>query len=101
MFFFSLGELKNTWSSFFGAQPQAQLKGKKGASNGKQNSKPLDPRMALGICFAYNMGQCSKQAGTCTTAKGRQLKHICDYAADPAKPTDVCGMEHVRKDFHK
>jgi hypothetical protein len=57
--------------------------------------------MALGICFAYNMGQCNKPAGSCTTAKGRQLKHICDYAADPAKPTDVCGLEHVRKDFHK
>jgi hypothetical protein len=96
-----LGELKNTWAAFFGAQPQSQLKGKKQANGGKQTNKAVDPRMALGICFAYNLGQCSKPAGSCTMARGRQLKHVCDNAADPAKPTDVCGLEHMRKDFHK
>jgi hypothetical protein len=34
-------------------------------------------------------------------AKGRPLKHVCDYAADRNKPTEVCGKDHMRKDFHK
>jgi hypothetical protein len=95
--------LKNTWAAFFGAQPQSQLKGKKkeGPSGKASSTKTMDHRLSLGICFAWNMGQCTKPAGSCTTAKGRQLKHICDFAADPAKPTDVCGKEHIRKDFHK
>jgi hypothetical protein len=100
--FLTAGDLKAVWAAFFGAQPQAAL-GQKG--NNKQQKKPnqkaADPRMSLGICFAYNQGNCLKAAGTCTTAKGRQLKHICDFAADPSKPTDVCGKEHIRKDFHK
>jgi hypothetical protein len=29
------------------------------------------------------------------------LKHVCDHIADPAKPNDVCGKDHIRKDFHK
>jgi hypothetical protein len=104
--FLTAGELKQTWSAFFGAQPQSSLKsqGQKGGKQGQQGAKqgkPADPRIGLGICFAWNQGQCLKQSGTCTTAKGRPLKHICDFAADPSKPTDVCGKEHIRKDFHK
>jgi hypothetical protein len=96
-FYFS-GELKNTWAAFFGAQPQAAL----GSQKKKQsNQKKADPKLSLGICFAYNSGQCLKPAGSCVTAKGRALKHICDFVADQSKPTEVCGKEHVRKDFHK
>jgi hypothetical protein len=100
--FLTTGELKGIWSSFFGAQPHSAVAGKSKQKSGKQGTqKTLDPRLSLGICFAWNMGNCLKPAGTCTTAKGRPLKHICDFAADPAKPTDVCGKEHIRKDFHK
>jgi hypothetical protein len=99
--FLTAGELKQTWAAFFGAQPQFALKsqGQKKQQQTKQQAK--DPRIGLGICFAYNQGQCAKPSGTCTTAKGRALKHICDFAADPSKPADVCGKEHIRKDFHK
>jgi hypothetical protein len=102
--FLTAGELKQTWASFYGAQPQSALKNqgqKKQQAGGRQQGKPLDPRIGLGICFAWNQGQCSKPAGSCTTAKGRALKHVCDFAADPAKPTEVCGKDHIRKDFHK
>jgi hypothetical protein len=103
--FLSAGELKAVWAAFFGAQPHALIskKGGQKQNNNQKGSggKPLDPRLSLGICFAWNLGQCLKAAGTCTTSKGRPLKHICDYAADPAKPTDVCGKDHIRKDFHK
>jgi hypothetical protein len=102
--FINAGELKTTWAAFFGAQPQASSsqKGKKQSGGGKnQHQKAADPKLALGICFAWNMGQCLKAAGSCATAKGRPLKHICDHVADPAKPTEVCGKDHIRKDFHK
>jgi hypothetical protein len=100
--FLTTGELKGIWSSFFGAQPHSAVASKGKQKNAKQGAqKAADPRLSLGICFAYNLGNCLKAPGTCTTAKGRPLKHVCDFAADPAKPTDVCGKEHIRKDFHK
>jgi hypothetical protein len=99
--FLSTGELKSVWASFFGAQPQAALAKPKQKQGKQGGQKTPDPRMTLGVCFAWNMGQCMKQAGACTTAKGRPLKHICDFAADPAKPTEICGKDHIRKDFHK
>jgi hypothetical protein len=101
--FLNTGELKSAWSAFFGAQPQAAVSQKAKNAPGKKNhgQKQVDPKLALGICFAWNMGQCLKPAGSCATSKGRPLKHICDNVADPAKPTEVCGKEHIRKDFHK
>jgi hypothetical protein len=101
--FLNTGDLKGVWSAFFGAQPQASAsqKSKKQTGQKSNNQKQADPKMALGICFAWNQGQCLKPAGTCATSKGRPLKHICDHVADPAKPTEVCGKEHIRKDFHK
>jgi hypothetical protein len=101
--FITAGELKAVWAAFFGAQPQVSAAKKNGQKQGNQKhgAKTQDPRLALGVCFAWNLGQCLKPAGTCTTSKGRPLKHVCDYAADPAKPTDICGKDHIRKDFHK
>jgi hypothetical protein len=101
--FLSAGDLKAVWAAFYGAQPQASATQKKGQKQGnqKQGPKTQDPRLALGVCFAWNQGQCLKPAGTCTTSKGRPLKHVCNFAADPAKPTDICGKDHIRKDFHK
>jgi hypothetical protein len=101
--FLTTGELKNVWSAFFGAQPHANTASAKGKKNESKKGaqKTADPRLALGICFAWNVGQCLKQNGMCATKTGRQLKHVCDYAPDPAKPVEVCGKDHMRKDFHK
>jgi hypothetical protein len=98
--FLAAGELKTTWSAFFGAQPVAQLGQKKGQKQ-QGGQKKVDPRIALGICFNWNLGNCGKPAGSCMTAKGRPLKHVCDFIADPSKPNDVCGKDHMRKDYHK
>ena len=102
--FLSTGDLKVLWGSFFSAQPSQSKQGKDGASSSKKkddrSKRPLDPKVTLGICFAWNQGQCMKPASACTTLKGRPLKHICDHVADPAKPTDVCGKDHRGKD-HK
>jgi hypothetical protein len=104
--FLSTGDLKAAWAAFYGAQPQAALsktkkEGKAGSGAKQQHQKPFDPRIAMGICFAWNQGNCTKQAGTCTTSKGCPLKHVCDHVADPSKPQDVCGKDHIRKDYHK
>lgn len=101
--FLSAGDLKATWSAFFGAQTHASLgsKMKKQANQQKPSQAKTDPRFSLGICFAWNQGLCLKPAGSCATARGRPLKHICDFAANSAKPAEVCGKDHIRKDFHK
>lgn len=98
--FLTTGELKTTWAAFFGAQPHSAThkKDKKPHQQSKERSK--DPKVMLGICFNWNNGTCLKAANACTTTKGRPLKHICDFAADPAKPTDICGKDHIRKNFH-
>lgn len=104
--FLTTGELKTTWASFHGAQPQVSSHNKQkktqghGHNQGHGQRKPPDPKISLGICFAWNNGQCVKAVGTCATAKGRPLKHICDHVSDPAKPLEVCGKDHIRKDFH-
>ena len=107
--FLTTGELKVTWAAFFGAQPQSLVVSKKknptNHSSNHSSKQPgnqvlKNPRVVLGICFAYNNGLCTKTPGTCKTAKGKDLKHICDHAADPAKPLEVCGKDHVRKNFH-
>ena len=100
--FLTAGELKTAWSSFFGSQPQAAVSAKSKKPGGKQGgARAVDPRIALGICFNFNQGNCMKAAGTCTMKMGRALKHICDFTADPSKPTEVCGKDHARKDVHK
>jgi len=106
--FYTVGELKTAWRGFFGSQPLAALANKprkeQAAKKGPQKTSFMDnreARMALGICFAWNQGQCAKAAGACTTAKGKALKHVCDYNADRNKPSEVCGKEHMRNDFHK
>ena len=103
--FLSTGKLKTLWSSFFGAQPKSALTGSsnKGQSQSKPKDKPktVDPRVMNGICFAWNTGSCIKKAGACTTKSGRPLKHVCDHIPDPKKPGEVCGKDHMRKDFHK
>ena len=99
--FLTAGELKVAWTAFFGAKlkPSADKQVKKTAS--QQKTKTVaDTRVALGICFAWNNGQCLKAAKDCKTAKGRELKHICDHTPDLAKPAEVCGKDHIRKNFH-
>ena len=100
--FLTAGELKTTWATFFGAQPHSLVKPKKQpVQASKQFNQPNKMvKFGLGICFAYNDGTCTKAPGTCKTAKGKDLKHICDHVADQTKPTEVCGKEHMRKSFH-
>jgi hypothetical protein len=105
--FLSAGDLKAAWAAFYGAQPHSVLSKEKKQGNQQHKKqqhggqKGFDPRIALGICFAWNLGQCNKANGACTTSKGRPLKHVCDFIADQAKPSEVCGKDHMRKDFHK
>ena len=104
--FLTAGELKTTWAAFFSAKPHVQSsssKSKKEKSSSRSErpyQKTLDPRVAQGICFAWNLGTCLKPTGTCKTAKGRDLKHICDFVPDQNKPSEVCGKDHIRKNFH-
>ena len=101
--FYTAGELKTAWAGFFGSQPQSSTSSKlKKEQFKKVVGKPnMEARMSLGICFAWNMGMCVKAAGQCTTMKGKPLKHICDYNPDSSKPLEVCGKDHMQKDFHK
>jgi hypothetical protein len=103
--FYTVGELKTAWTSFFGSQPVAALanKQKKDQQQKKapQRDSAIDAKRSLGICFAWNAGQCVKAPGTCTTVKGKSLKHICDWNPDRSKPLEICGKDHMRKDFHK
>ena len=112
--FLTTGDLKTLWSSFYGAQPKSVLTNSDSRNKQKEkekhdrskHGKPVmsaaqEARIANGICFAYNMGLCNKKKGDCQTKTGKPLKHVCDHLPDLAKPSEVCGKEHVRKDNHK
>ncbi len=45
-------------------------------------------------CKAYNVGKCSKQAGTCTTKKGTPLRHTCNWSDLSVHNAVVCGQPH-------
>lgn len=47
------------------------------------------------ICVMFNIGKCVKPAGTCITKKGKPLRHICNFRADPSKPSAYCGLAHA------
>jgi len=96
--FLTTGELKTTWSAFFHARPQAAIADK--AKKQQNNKSAGEKKAALGICFAYNSGNCTKPVGTCFTFKGKALKHVCDFVVDKSKPTEVCGKDHTRKGNH-
>ena len=100
--FLTAGELKSSWAAFFGSQPKSsssQPKAKR-TNDKDQKSTPRTALWGLGICYLWNIGQCVKPAGSCKSKKGTDLKHICNHVADPAKPLEVCGKEHMKKNFH-
>jgi hypothetical protein len=99
--FLSTGELKSTWDAFFGSKPVSVTASKPRKSADKPKVKVGEKNVSLGICYAWNRGQCLKAETNCTTAKGRPLKHICNFLADISKPLEVCGKDHSCKDFHK
>ena len=128
--FLTVAELKGTWSSFFGARPQALLaKAKKPYKQErfgfKQNDnyrgndyrsndfrsndfrsndgwQKMNPMLFFDdICVMWNLGKCVKPPGTCATKKGRLLKHICNFRPDPANPQTYCGALHPCFSFHK
>ena len=53
------------------------------------------------ICVMWNLGKCIKAPGACTTAKGKKLRHVCNYRPNPATPGTYCGKNHVAYQFHK
>lgn len=53
------------------------------------------------VCFLWNIGRCLKAPGSCTTKKGRPLRHVCNYRPDPNNPGISCGMNHPCHSNHK
>ena len=47
------------------------------------------------ICVMFNLGKCVKPPGTCTTRKGKPLRHVCNYRVDASKPHNYCGLAHA------
>jgi hypothetical protein len=52
------------------------------------------------ICVMFNIGKCVKPPGTCTTLKGRPLRHICNHRPDPNQPGRFCGATHAAVFYH-
>ena len=117
--FLTTGDLRTTWESFFGARPQSalsksrkvlmqnktqlprqQLPLQKQTGNGVGGLNVLQAMYYEDICVNFNMGRCLKNPGSCTTKKGRPLRHVCNYRPDPAQPAAYCGANHAACYFH-
>ncbi len=88
--FLTTGELKNTWGAFFSARPQSAFTRK----DSKQPSQPKEKKFNrpnvgfkklpfIDVCYNWNKGTCSKQAGSCFSLRGVPLRHVCDHRTDP------------------
>ncbi len=97
--FLNTGELKNTWSTFYGVRPVPVSKKKEAFARPTKKGPPNQARTP-GICWGWNEGRCLKTATDCKTPKGYALRHVCNFVADPQKPDDICGKEHIRIKFH-
>jgi hypothetical protein len=115
--FLQTPELKTAWFSFSSARPRVLLKKKevsgsmsqvttarkqtpklpKGQASGFGGLPSNHPRLNMPFtdaCKAYNVGKCSKQAGTCTTKKGTPLRHTCNWSDLSVHNAVVCGQPH-------
>ena len=89
-------------------QPQQQQGGVQPSSNNSgggqgQNQNKIHVPAALwweDICVMYNIGKCLKPPGTCTTKKGRPLRHICNHRPDKNNQAVYCGLPHAACFFH-
>jgi hypothetical protein len=110
--FLSTGDLKATWDTFFANSPKSGMKQKAtpakpgfaGSSSGGQGQASsflsLGKRKWVDICFDWNAGKCLKAPGTCTSLKGTQLRHVCNWIPDKSKPNVYCEKAHARCQFH-
>ena len=53
------------------------------------------------ICVLWNLGRCIKAPGTCTSKKGKPLRHVCNWRPDLSKLHIPCGKNHVATFFHR
>lgn len=118
--FLSLGDLKSTWESFFGSRPQAVVQ-KSRPNNNNNKYTPQQPKQQYNqqgqatytnrvfvppalfnedICCMWNIGKCTKQAGTCQTRAGKMLRHVCNHRPDPTNPSRYCGAQHAACYYH-
>jgi len=122
--FLTTRDLRGTWADFFGqkgatfqkknqhknpsfkpagqtqqSQPPTAAQGQQSQPHNKYN----EPRHLFmdDICYLWNVGRCIRKAGECTTKKGRQLKHICNYRPDPNNLSLACGKDHPCYSNHK
>jgi hypothetical protein len=105
--FLTTRELKNTWSAFFSARPQSAFTKK----DSKQSSQPKEKKFNrpnvgfkklpfIDVCYNWNKGTCSKQAGSCFSLRGVPLRHVCDHRTDPSNLMLFCGQNHKRLVAH-
>jgi hypothetical protein len=96
--YLTTGELVIHWASFVGAMP---LSSKSKQAKDKKQEKTEVKRKWVDICFPWNSGNCLKAVGDCKSAKGTNLRHVCNYIPDRSKPDVYCGKDHPRTSFHK
>lgn len=105
--FLSTADLKGCWEAFCGAQPEVKVAfHREKQPKAKQQAPKKKPEYSgcsrsLNICYAWNKGLCPKPAASCTTIKGTQLKHVCNFLPDFNNKEVVCGKDHQCKDYHK
>jgi hypothetical protein len=96
--YLTTGELVIHWASFVGAMP---LTNRSKQAKEKKTEKAEVKRKWVDICFPWNSGNCLKAVGDCKSAKGTNLRHVCNYIPDRSKPDVYCGKDHPRTSFHK
>jgi hypothetical protein len=82
--------------------PAKQASGGTGSAGQGQASSFLawGRRKWVDICFDWNAGKCLKAPGSCTSMKGTQLRHVCNWIPDKSKPNVYCEKAHARCQFH-
>jgi hypothetical protein len=100
-YFVNTGEMKGIWDSFWGAKPESKIKPKPG-SQGKKTFQRMqfEPGFFDDICRMFNIGKCTKAAGTCTTRSGIPLRHVCNFRTNPLNPRETCGKSHAAVQSH-
>ena len=94
--------ITNAWTAFYGARTQSATKRSKDSGGfNAAKKKVTHKRKWIDVCFPWNAGKCLKPAGSCMSASGVPLRHVCNHVADKNKPDNYCGKDHACHVYHK
>jgi hypothetical protein len=106
--FLTTGELQGYWDAFVGARPQTRAQpsqqdppsSQKNIISRQKGNTQKKKWPFVDICPKWNVGKCNKNPGSCFSANGIALRHVCNWRDFSVPNSQPCGLNHTRRGNH-